>query len=92
MRLKSILFSVLHIENAYRICKSLDFDSIRFDAVDSIEISMYRPNFNPILEKVQVQLNPHSIHLYGRGTSTDNKKLSRVYFVFSDKFEMTLNS
>ena len=34
----------LHIENAYRICKSLDFDSTRFDTVDSIEISMYRPN------------------------------------------------
>ena len=37
----------LHIENEYRNCKSLDFDSIRFDTVDSIEISMYRPNLNP---------------------------------------------
>ena len=29
-----------------RICKSLDFDSIRFDTVNSIEISMYRPNLS----------------------------------------------
>ena len=42
--LQSNFFSFLHIENAHRNCKSLDFDSIRFDTVDSIEISMYRPN------------------------------------------------
>ena len=44
-----IIFLFLHIENAYRNCKSLDFKAIQFDTVDSIEILMYRPNLSPVV-------------------------------------------